>query len=86
LYFESLTSEHKDELIRRWYAIDYDTRKRVYALALNATIEVIGEDNCRAVYTVTAYLPITSELIALHKLEKPFFLPLVVPEFDHKQN
>jgi hypothetical protein len=87
LYFESLTDEQENELIRRYDAIDDDTLNRAMALAYNAAIEVIGKDNCRAVWYVVPYPEaLTCELIALHKLEKPFFLPLLVPEFDHKQN
>jgi hypothetical protein len=83
LYYESLTREQQVELIRRYWAIDNYTLDRAWDLAHNAAIEVIGEDNCDAVWWV-APIPevITYELIALHKLEKPFFLPLVVPEFN----
>jgi hypothetical protein len=94
LYYESLTSEQENELDFRYGAIDYDTRIRARVLARNAAIEVIGWDNRDAVWIVAPcqitddhpYLPITYELIALHELENPFFLPLLVPEFDHKQN
>jgi hypothetical protein len=86
-YFESLTDEQKDELVRRYGAIDYDTHDRAMALARDAAIEVIGRDNWVAVWIVAPYPEaLTHELIALHELEKPFFLPLLVPEFDHKQN
>jgi hypothetical protein len=87
LYYDSLTDEQRDELNRRYYVIDYDTRFRAWGLALNAAIEVIGEDNWQAVRNSSPFPQvITYELIALHKLEKPLFLPLIVPDFNYKQN
>jgi hypothetical protein len=87
LYCESLTDEQENELLRRWYAIDDDTLNRAMALAYNAATKVIGWYNSCAVWYVVSYpTALTYELIALHKLENPFFLPLLVPEFDHKQN
>jgi hypothetical protein len=87
LYCESLTDEQENELLRRYDAIDNDTCIRAWTLAYDAAVEVIGWDNSCAVWYVVPYpIALTFELIALHKLEKPFFLPLVVPEFDHKQN
>ncbi len=85
MYFESLTSEQKVELERRYEAIDLDTSNRSRDLAYNTAIEVIGEDNWLAVLYVTSFpTALTYELIA--NLENPFFLPLVVPEFNYKQN
>jgi hypothetical protein len=86
LYYDSLTFEQRIELNHRWCAIDDDTRNRARALTEAAATKVIGWYNRLEVCYVTLYPSITYELIALHKLEKPFFLPLVVPEFDHKQN
>jgi hypothetical protein len=60
--------------------------RRAYELAEAAADEVIGRDNRRWVHNSTSYPGIAYELIALRKLENPFFLPLVVPEFDYKQN
>jgi hypothetical protein len=72
-------------LDRRWRAIDIETRNRAYDLSENAAIEVIGEDNRRAVWIVAPYPEaLTYELIA--NLDEPFFLPLVVPDFNYKQN
>jgi hypothetical protein len=68
LYFESLTDEQREELSRRYEAIDRETRIRAYNLAYDAAIEVIGEDNCDAVWDVAPYLPLTYELIAMHLL------------------
>jgi hypothetical protein len=86
-YFESLTDEQNDELVRRYEAIDDNTHDRAWDLAYDATIEVIGWYNSCAVWIFAPYPKVlTFEIIALHKLEKPFFLPLLVPEFDHKQN
>jgi hypothetical protein len=83
LYYESLTDEPWNELIRRFWAIDDDTYIRAWALARNASIEVIGKDNRDAVLVAAPYPEVlTCELIALHKLEKPFFLPLLVPDFN----
>jgi hypothetical protein len=87
LYYESLTDEQRDILRCRYWAIDNYTLDRAWDLACNAAIEVIGKDNWDAVWYVVSYPEVlTFEIIALHKLEKPFFLPLLVPEFDHKQN
>jgi hypothetical protein len=81
LYYESLTDEQWRELVRRYWAIDDDTRDRAYDLAHNVAIEVIGEDNRRAVQYAAPYSGITMELIALHKLKEngiqPTFLPLI---------
>jgi hypothetical protein len=85
LYEESLTREQRGELWRRYVAIDDDTRDRAWELASDAAIEVIGEVNRRAVWFVAPYPQvITFELIA--NLDDPFFLPRLVPEFNHKQN
>jgi hypothetical protein len=87
LYEESLTDGHRNELDRRYEAIDYDTRDRAWDLANKTATKVIGWYNSCAVWYVVSYpTALTYELIALHKLENPFFLPLLVPEFDHKQN
>jgi hypothetical protein len=87
LYYDSLIYEQKGELCRRCDAIGRGTHSRTWDLARDAAIEVIGEDNRSVVFMVAPFPQvITYELIALHKLEKPFFLPLVVPEFDYKQN
>jgi hypothetical protein len=87
LYFESLTREQKNELLRRYFAIDYNTSDHAWDLVYNVATEVIGKGIWGAVWFVIPFpTALTYELIALHKLEKPFFLPLVVPEFDHKQN
>jgi hypothetical protein len=83
LYFESLTEDQVDELRRRYDDIEHDTSYR--ALARNAAIEVIGKVNWGAVWYVVPYpMAITNELIA--NLNDPFFLPRLVPEFNHKQN
>jgi hypothetical protein len=68
LYYESLTDEQKEELYRRYFAIDDDTRNHAWDLAHDATIEVIGKDNGWAVLWVAPYSPITYELIAMHLL------------------
>jgi hypothetical protein len=85
LYYDSLTFEQRIELNHRWNAIDRDTRIRVWDLAHNAAIEVIGEDNCDAVWDVAPFpTTITYELIA--NLDDPFFLPLLVPDFEYQEN
>ncbi len=85
LYYDSLTFEQRIELNRRWNAIDRDTRIRVWDLARDAVIEVIGEDNCDAVWDVAPFpTTITYELIA--NLDDPFFLPLLVPDFEYQEN
>jgi len=88
LYYESLTDEQRIECTSRWFAIERATRFSARDLARNAAIEVIGEDNCDAVWGVlpvsSLHVVITKELIA--NLEKPFFLPLIGPEFKYKQN
>ena len=85
LYYESLTREQRNELYRRWGAIDYDTYNRAFVLAYDATYEVIGVDNRLVVWNVAPPpTELTYELIA--NLENPFFLPLVVPDFNYKQN
>jgi hypothetical protein len=69
LYAESLTDEQKNELSRRYDAIDDDTLNRARNLARNAAIEVIGADNCWAVWFVAPFpTTITYELIAMHLL------------------
>jgi hypothetical protein len=81
LYYESLTLEQWNELWRRWYNIDDDTRKRAWNLAEDAAIEVIGSDNWRAVYLDTSYSGISGELIAMHLLlergHSLTFVPLI---------
>jgi hypothetical protein len=69
LYAESLTVEQRNELYRRYEAIDHDTHDRAWGLARNAAIEVISEDNKDAVFMV-APIPttITMELISMHLL------------------
>jgi hypothetical protein len=86
LYEESLTYEQWNELIRRYEAIDDDTRERAWDLASNAAIEVIGRVNRHAVFMASPVPEVlTFEIIALHELEKPFFLPLIIPEFKYKK-
>ncbi len=81
MYYESLTYEQKDDLDRRWYDIDCDTRIRAWELAYNAAIEVIGEDNMQAVLVIAPYPPLTYELIAMHLLfergHQLTFVPLI---------
>jgi hypothetical protein len=81
LYYDSLTREQKNELIRRYGTIDNDTRNRAWTLAEDATIEVIGRDNRLAVWNYTSYLAITYELIAMHLLfergHSLTFVPLI---------
>jgi hypothetical protein len=78
LYYESLTDEQKDELFRRWVAIDHDARIRAWNLARNAAIEVIGEDNRWVARWVSGY---SAELIAMHLLfergHSLTFVPLI---------
>jgi hypothetical protein len=86
LYKESLTDEQKIECTRRYDAIDRETHNRAYDLARDVAIEVIGRDNnicsvSRALSFFSFHDVITNELIA--NLENPFFLPLVVPEFNY---
>jgi hypothetical protein len=82
LYYDSLNYRQSNKLIRRYWAIDDDTRDRAYDLAHNVAIEVIGEDNRRAVF-IAALTPttITMELIAMHLLfERGYqltFVPLI---------
>jgi hypothetical protein len=80
LYYESLTLEQKDELWRRWVAIDYYTRIRAWTLAEDAAIEVIGEQNRRVAHWVS-YPDITYELITMHLLfergHSLTFVPLI---------
>jgi hypothetical protein len=85
-YEESLTVEQWIELDRRWCAIDDDTRVRAGKLARNAAIEVIGRTYflSSVFYAAPSPMAITNELIA--NLDEPFFLPRLVPEFNHKQN
>jgi hypothetical protein len=81
LYEESLTSEQKDILWRRYFAIDGDTRFSARDLAYDATIEVIGEDNRSVVWWVSSYPAINTELIAMHLLlergHQLTFVPLI---------
>jgi hypothetical protein len=82
LYYESLTDGHRDELVRRYWAIDLDTRNRARNLARNAAIEVISEDNRLAVWFVAQYLgALTCELISMHLLfergHSLTFVPLI---------
>ena len=82
LYFDSLTDVQKDELYRRWDAIDYNTCSRAYDLARNAADEVIGIDNLVAVWN-SSPIPtaITMELISMHLLfergQSLTFVPLI---------
>jgi hypothetical protein len=85
LYYESLTQEQKDELDRRWLDIDDVADDCAWEIARNDAIEVIGQNNLNAAYSVAPPPEaITMELIA--NLDDPFFLPLVVPEFNYKEN
>jgi hypothetical protein len=69
LYKESLTDEQKDELVRRYCAIDYNTSDRAMALVYNVAVEVIGKDNRYAVWIVAPFpTTITMELISMHLL------------------
>jgi hypothetical protein len=82
LYFESLTDEQENELIRRYDAIDDDTLNRAMALANKTAIEVIGRDNWRALWFVIPFpTTITYELITMHLLfERGYsltFVPLI---------
>jgi hypothetical protein len=82
LYYESLTEVQKNELIRRWRAIDYDTYNRAWELARNAAVEVIGRDNWLAVLYVTSFpTAFTYELITMHLLfergHQLTFVPLI---------
>jgi hypothetical protein len=82
LYFESLTDEQKNELCRRYLAIDNKTCKRAWELARNSAIEVVGWDNWLAVLYVTSFpTAFTYELIAMHLLfergHQLTFVPLV---------
>ncbi len=81
LYWESLTVEQRDELYRRYYAIDDDTRNRAWDLAKVVANGVIGRDNMRAIWWVSSYSQITMELIAMHLLfergHSLTFVPLV---------
>jgi hypothetical protein len=76
LYYESLTVEQKDELGRRYDAIERATCKRARGLALNAAIEVVGN-----YANWVTHPPITCELIAMHLLlERGYslaFVPLI---------
>jgi hypothetical protein len=81
LYWESLTREQKDELVRRYNAIDYDTRNLAWNLARMASNEVIGRDNRREVYYASTDPPLTYELISMHLLfergHQLTFVPLI---------
>jgi hypothetical protein len=82
LYWESLTDEQKDELVRRYCAIDYNTSDRARDLAYVATAEVISDDNCWAVWIVAPYPEaLTGELISMHLLfergHSLTFVPLI---------
>ncbi len=81
LFEESLTIEQRNELIRRNYAIDYETYDRAWDLAYHVTIEVIGEDNKWAVYYVSSNPSIVYELISMHLLfergHQLTFVPLI---------
>jgi hypothetical protein len=81
LYFESLTFAQRDELNRRYFAIDLDTWRRAGDLTLNAAIEVIGKDNWDAFWFVAPFSVITYELIAMHLLlergHSLTFVPLI---------
>jgi hypothetical protein len=68
LYYESLTVEQRNELWRRYYAIDDDIHNRAWDLAYDVATEVIGRDNMSAVWWVTSYSTITYELISMHLL------------------
>jgi hypothetical protein len=85
LYYDSLNYRQSNKLIRRYWAMDHDAHNRARDLARDAAAEVIGENNNTVVFCVTPFYEseLTYELIALHKLEKPFFLPLLVPEFNY---
>jgi len=82
LYYESLTEEQRDELDRRWDAIDCDTDKRAWYLSRSAADEVIGgkvTDNVDYVAPIPE--AITYELIAMHLLlergHSLAFVPLI---------
>ncbi len=81
LYAESLTDEQKNELLRRYDAIDLVTRERARALAFYAVIEVNGLDNMLAVCGAAPYSAITMELITMHLLfergHQLTFVPLI---------
>jgi len=85
LYYESLTEEQKDELDRRWLDIDDVADECAWEIARDAAIEVIGQNNMNVAYRVAPPPEaITMEIIA--NLDDPFFIPRLVPEFNHKQN
>jgi hypothetical protein len=82
LYEESLTEEQRDELDRRWDAIDCDTDERALYLSRSAADEVIGgkvTDNVD--YVAPNPEAITYELIAMHLLfergQSLTFVPLI---------
>jgi hypothetical protein len=82
LYAESLTVEQRNELYRRYEAIDHDTHDRAWDLAYDAAIEVIGWDNSCAVWYVVPYPEaLTGELISMHLLlergHSLTFVPLI---------
>jgi hypothetical protein len=82
LYYESLTDEQKDELVRRHCAIDNDTCIRAWGLARNAADEVIGEYFRDKIKNISPYpSTLTHELIAMHLLlergHQLTFVPLI---------
>ena len=78
LYFESLTREQREELSRRYFAIDIKTRRRAGQLVRNVANEVIGEDNRRIALWASIY---SAELISMHLLfergHSLTFVPLI---------
>jgi hypothetical protein len=81
LYRESLTDEQKEDVKRRYWAIDRNNRDRYCTLDCHATSKVIGRDNRLAVKKISPFpTEITYELIA--NLDEPFFLSLLVPDFN----
>jgi hypothetical protein len=81
LFEESLTYEQKNELHRRISAFDEDTRNLAEVIARYVAIKVIGSDTVRMVGRVSLYPSTAYELVAMHKLDNPFFLPHLDPEF-----
>jgi hypothetical protein len=81
LYWESLTDDQRNELVRRYWAIDNDTHNRAYNLARDTVLNVIVGKNRQAVYNSTQYPAITYELITMHLLfergHSLTFVPLI---------
>jgi hypothetical protein len=85
LYEESLTDEQYVGVFERYNSIDDNLWRDNYDLVENAAKEVIGDENYSAVYWAHCYPEVAGELIALHTLKEPIFLPIMYPNFIYRQ-